>query len=160
MPINGLMPISVIDGNLRLLFIPSLRLGSSHLSFQLSTMGITAENARIPPFARHDGAFSGSRLEEDVELLERNSTTKSTTVTTPLLATETRSVVPAPPSMAGMKWKARLQMASLCWTMFERYQMKRGAAGVEWLTRAKSSWAEAEMVGMAGGESIKNGEKT
>ena len=35
----------------------------------------------------------------------------------------------------------------------ERYQMKRVAAGVEWPTRAKSSWAEAEMVGMDGGES-------
>jgi len=88
------------------------------LSFQLSTMGITAENARIPPFTRHDGTFSGSGLEEDVKLLERNSTTKSTTVTTPLLATETQSMVPASPSMAGMQWKARLQMASLCWTMF------------------------------------------
>jgi hypothetical protein len=77
-------------------------------------MGTTAENARIPPYARHDGTFSGPRLEEDVELLERNSTT----MTTPLLATETRSVIPASPSMAEMQWKARLQMASLCWTMF------------------------------------------
>ena len=83
-------------------------------------MGTTVENARIriPPFTRHDGTFSGSGLEKDVKLLERNTTAKSTTVTTPLLATETRSVVPASPSMAGMQWKARLQMASLCWTMF------------------------------------------
>jgi hypothetical protein len=83
-------------------------------------MGTTAENARIPPFARYrdDDTFSGSRLEEDLELLERNTTTESTIETTPLLATETRSVVRSPPSMAGMQWKARLQMASLCWTVF------------------------------------------
>lgn len=79
-----------------------------------STMEATAETARTPPFARHERTRSGSTSDEDDKLLHHTSTL----ATLPLLTGDSRSVTPTQSPIASMKWKAWLQMASLCWTMF------------------------------------------
>jgi hypothetical protein len=70
----------------------------------------TTETARrTPPLARYDDTLSGSQLEEDVELLEHSPITMPL-LTAPGTSTSTR--------IASMESNLRLQMASLCWTMF------------------------------------------
>lgn len=80
----------------------------------ISTMEATAQIARTPPFARHEGARSGSSSDEDDKVLRHSSTL----ATLHLLTRDSRSVTLTQSPIASMKWKARLQMASLCWTMF------------------------------------------